>query len=84
MNFTYAIWIKILAVIMAGVLLFSCTTKTVETTVAGKLISAKTYKHPNKESYREELKFCKKTVPKDQVDNCMSKKEWKVIVKRFD
>ena len=79
------IGIVILVATLGSFLLFSCTTnKTVEPTVKRKLISAKTYTHPTKISYHDELKSCKKAVPKEQVDNCMSKKGWKVKVKRFD
>jgi hypothetical protein len=85
MNFIHGIKIKILVAAVGSFLLLSCTTNnTVEPTVKRKLISAKTYIHPSKKSYHDELKLCKKAVAKKQVDNCMSKKGWEVKVKRFD
>lgn len=81
-------WLKRLLIVFTAVCsLSSCTNvndSSDRNAVTRKLVTAKSYTHPDKKSIKEDMQVCRNTVPKDKVDECLSEKGWTVFVKKYD
>lgn len=78
---------RVLSIAIGSILLISCVSSkpvSEKTTVTRSLVSAKSYSHPTKKDTKEDMKVCRNTVPREQIDKCMSEKGWSIKSKKYD